>query len=37
MSRVAAIVGFGDKLNEEGKRVIDQDIDNRKCDTDCFK
>ena len=30
MSRVAAIVGFGDKLDEEGKRAIDQDIKRRK-------
>ena len=30
MSRLAAIVGFGDKLDEEGKRAIDQDIEKRK-------
>ena len=30
MSRLAAFVGFGDKLDEEGKRAIDQDIEKRK-------
>ena len=30
MSRLAAIVGFGDKLDEEGKRAIDQDIERGK-------
>ena len=30
MSRLAAFVGFGDKLDEEGKRAIDQGIEKRK-------